>query len=68
MSYPFPEYASEPKSLVGAYVVLQINAKAMVAGSTDSPVSAVARALGTKKYVALVEKVRALSSPFGLPS
>ncbi len=64
MSYPGYEYESESnsQSLVGAYVVLQINAKAMVAGYTESPISAVARALGTRKYLALVEKVRLFSA------
>ncbi|KAI0760366.1 hypothetical protein C8Q74DRAFT_222376 [Fomes fomentarius] len=58
MAYPEYGYETESKSqsLVGAYVVLQINAKAMVVGYTDSPISAVARALGTRKYLALVEK------------
>ena len=45
-------------SLVGSYVALQINAKAMVAEYADSPILALANALGTQKYVALVEKVR----------
>ncbi|KAI0754329.1 hypothetical protein C8Q80DRAFT_361622 [Daedaleopsis nitida] len=44
------------ESLVGTYVVLQIDAKAMVAGYADAPISAVARALGTGRYVALVER------------
>ncbi|EJF59727.1 hypothetical protein DICSQDRAFT_128063 [Dichomitus squalens LYAD-421 SS1] len=43
-------------SLVGSYVVLQINARAMVAEYADSPILALAKALGTQKYVALVEK------------
>ncbi|KAI1794487.1 hypothetical protein LXA43DRAFT_1117167 [Ganoderma leucocontextum] len=43
-------------SLVGSYVALQINAKAMVAEYADSPILALAKALGTQKYVALVEK------------
>ena len=46
-------------SLVGSYIALQINAKAMVAEYADSPILALAKALGTQKYVALVEKVRA---------
>ncbi|KAM5537628.1 hypothetical protein V8D89_008706 [Ganoderma adspersum] len=47
---------SPSDSLVGSYVVLQINARAMVAEYADSPILALANALGTQKYVALVEK------------
>ncbi|KAI0697505.1 hypothetical protein C8T65DRAFT_22001 [Cerioporus squamosus] len=43
-------------TLVGSYVMVQINARAMVAGYEDALILAVAKALGTKRYVALVEK------------
>ncbi|TFK92349.1 hypothetical protein K466DRAFT_595298 [Polyporus arcularius HHB13444] len=43
-------------SLIGSYVAVQINARAMVAGYGDALILAVAKALGTKRYVALVEK------------
>lgn len=49
-------------SLIGSYVAVQINARAMVAGYGDALILAVAKALGTKRYVALVEKVRVLHS------
>ena len=48
-------------SLVGSYVVLQINPKAMVAEYADRPIYAVAKALAAQKYIALVDKVRMLS-------
>ena len=54
-------------SLVGSYIALQINAKAMVAEYADSPILALAKALGTQKYVALVEKVRATPLPAPRP-
>lgn len=54
---------SASDSLVGSYVALQINARAMVAEYADKPILALANALGTQKYVALVEKVRH-SPPF----
>ena len=45
-------------SLVGSYVVLQINPKAMVAEFGDGPIYALAKALGTGKFVGLIDKVR----------
>ncbi len=54
---------SASDSLVGSYIALQINAKAMVAEYADSPILALANALGTQKYVAFVEKVRATHRP-----
>ncbi|KAH9941716.1 uncharacterized protein BXZ73DRAFT_74907 [Epithele typhae] len=44
-------------SLVGSYVALRINPKAMVAEYGDGPVLAVASALGTRRYVALVVQI-----------
>lgn len=49
-------------SLIGSYVIVQINARAMVAGYEDALILAVANALGTRRYVGLVEKVRGLHS------
>ncbi|RPD75698.1 hypothetical protein L226DRAFT_485955 [Lentinus tigrinus ALCF2SS1-7] len=43
-------------SLVGSYVIVQINAREMVAGYEDTLIVAVAKALGTRQYVGLVEK------------